>query len=99
MALTIGDMQRLVVKEFSGGLAPGCPKISRYLIPHGLSDYCALSLSSIAHRFPLSKLLAKAVSNAAVGVEGGLIEGLSKTSRIDTECHWPEHQTLCGFLI
>lgn len=77
-------MQRLVVKEFGGWLAPGCPKISRYLIPHGLSDFCALSLSSVTHRFPLSKILAKAVSNATVGVEIGLMEGLSKTSRIDS---------------
>lgn len=83
MALTTRDMQRLVVKEFGGGLPPGCSKISRYLIPHGLSDFCALSLSSITHRFPLSKILAKAVSNATVGVEVGLVEGLSKTSRID----------------
>lgn len=77
-------MQRLVVKEFGGGLPPGCSKISRYLLPHGLSDFWALSLSSITQRFPLSTILAKAVSNATVGVEVELMEGLSKPSRIDS---------------
>lgn len=69
VALTTRDMKSLGVKEFDAELAPGCPKFSRYLTLHGLSDSCALSLSSITHGFTLSWIQPMAVSNPTVGVE------------------------------